>query len=401
MSRGCDVAIIGSGPYGLSIAAHLGALGVDFRVFGRPMHTWLNHMPQGMKLKSEGFASNLYDAQSTFTLETYCKAKGLPYADSGLPVRLETFTAYGLEFQKRFVPTLENSLAVGLKQTGDGYQVRLDTGEEFAAKSVVVAVGLSYYEYVPPILAALPATHLTHSARYNTVDQFRGRDVAIIGAGASALDLAALMNQADARVQVIARTPAIRFYDPPGAISSFMQRVREPQTVIGHGWKHYLCANMPHVFRQMPEQFRLEKVKQMLGPGPGWFIKDDVVGKVPLHLGQTIGDAKVNGDGVRLRLVDRAGGERTVEVEHVIAATGYRVDLRRLRFLDAEDLRQIRSVEHTPVLSSNFESSLPGLYFVGTSAANSFGPLMRFAAGAKFTARRISRHLSKSVGRTQ
>ena len=120
-----DVAIIGAGPYGLSIAAHLRARNVDFRIFGSPMHTWRAHMPKGMRLKSEGFASSLYDPDSAFTLEAYCKEKGLPYADTALPVPLETFTAYGLEFQKRFVPDLEDKLVVSLRRTGDGYQVAL------------------------------------------------------------------------------------------------------------------------------------------------------------------------------------------------------------------------------------------------------------------------------------
>src|SRR5262245_36843024 len=92
----CDVAIVGAGPYGLSIAAHLKALGIDFRIFGKPMHTWQTHMPKGMKLKSEGFASLLYDPGSTFTLETYCKEKRIPYSPIGLPVPLEVFSAYGL-----------------------------------------------------------------------------------------------------------------------------------------------------------------------------------------------------------------------------------------------------------------------------------------------------------------
>jgi hypothetical protein len=110
-------------------------------------------------------------------------------------------------------------------------------------------------------------------------------------------------------------------------------------------------------------------------------------------VGSTITEARVQKDGVELQLMDRAGTGRTLHVEHVIAATGYRVDLRRLTFLDSDHLAQIRSVEQTPVLSSNFESSLPGLYFVGASAANSFGPLLRFAVGAKFTARRLAKHL--------
>src|SRR5712664_2434051 len=115
----CDVAIIGAGPYGLSIAAHLKAWGVDFRIFGSPMHTWLTHMPKGMRLKSEGFASSLYDPGSTFTLEAYCKEKEIPYGRLGRPVPLEVFTAYGLEFQKRFVPELENKMAESLKRSGD------------------------------------------------------------------------------------------------------------------------------------------------------------------------------------------------------------------------------------------------------------------------------------------
>ena len=395
----CDVAVIGAGPYGLSIAAHLRAQGVDFRIFGRPMDTWRSNMPKGMRLKSEGFASGLYDADSSFTLADYCKEKGLPYADSGLPVPLETFTAYGLEFQRRFVPELVDTLVVSLRRAGAHYEVRLETGEVVAARRVVVAVGLSYYEYVPPLLSVLPGTHLTHSARHRTVEHFRDREVIVVGAGASALDLAALLHQAGARVEVVARTPEIRFYDPPSAFRSFIQRLRDPQTVIGHGWRLYLCANMPGLFRQMPKKFRLDRVKRLLGPGPGWFIAEEVIGKVPLHVGSTITAATVQNDGVSLQFTDRAGTERTLHAEHIIAATGYKVDLRRLTFLDADDLAHIRSVEQTPVLSSNFESSLPGLYFVGASAANTFGPLLRFACGAKFTARRVARHLGASAGR--
>jgi hypothetical protein len=85
-----------------------------------------------------------------------------------------------------------------------------------------------------------------------------------------------------------------------------------------------------------------------------------------------------------------------VVVDHVISATGYKVDLRRLGFLGQDLLHQIRSVENTPVLSPHFESSVPDLYFVGATAANSFGPLLRFAYGAGFAAQRLSRHLVQS-----
>jgi cation diffusion facilitator CzcD-associated flavoprotein CzcO len=146
----CNVAIIGAGPYGLSLAAYLKASGVNFRIFGNPMDFWLAHMPKGMKLKSEGFASSLYDPKSEFTLAAYCKEKGIPYQDIGLPVPLEVFSAYGLEFQKRLVPGLEKKLVKQLQRSGNGFQLRLDDGEVVNARRVVIATGLTHYENRDP-----------------------------------------------------------------------------------------------------------------------------------------------------------------------------------------------------------------------------------------------------------
>ena len=220
----------------------------------------------------------------------------------------------------------------------------------------------------------------------------------MVGAGASALDLAALLHQAGARVQVIARKPAIRFHDPPKKEGpSWSERVRTPMTGIGAGWNVFLCANAPLVFRQMPQEFRFEKVRRILGPAPCWFIKEQVVGKVGLNVGVKITEAKVQNGQVALELTDEAGNRKTLMADHVIAATGYKVDLGRLAFVDPTLRSKIQSAENTPILSSNFESSVPGLYFVGVTAANTFGPLLRFAFGAGFTARRISKHLARSA----
>jgi len=396
----CDVAIIGAGPYGLSIAAYLKARGVDFRIFGNPMQTWQSHMPKGMRLKSEGFASSLYDPDSEFTLAAYCKQEGVPYADIGLPVSLETFSAYGLAFQRKFVSELENITVARLERSAEGFQLTLQDGEIVRARRVVMAVGLSHYEYVPPVLAELPEEFASHSARHHRLDRFKGREVAVVGAGASALDLAVLLYQGGASVQVIARKPTIRFHDPPESYApTLIERLRMPSTGIGPGWKLWWCTNAPWLFRYMPEQFRLDAVRRILGPAPGWFVKEQVVGKVPFNLGVTITQAKVQNGRLSLELTDEAGMQRTLVTDHVIAATGYRVDLRRLTFVSADVMAAIRSVEQTPILSGDFESSVKGMYFVGTSAANSFGPLLRFAFGARFTAERLARHLAKTASR--
>jgi thioredoxin reductase len=396
----CDVAVIGAGPYGLSIAAYLNARGVDFRIFGSPMQTWLENMPRGMHLKSEGFASSLYDPGSTFTLSSYCKENGLPYADIGLPTPLDTFAAYGLEFQRRFVQQLEPQQVVSLRREAKTFVLELEKGERFSARKVVMAAGLSHFSYVPPSLSKLPKGFVSHSSTHRFLERFKGRAIAVVGAGASAADLALLLHRAGASVQLIARKPFIHFHDPPGQINpSLIQRLRTPITGIGPGWKLFLCTYAPLLFRQMPEKFRFEKVRKVLGPAPGWFVKEEVVGKVPINLGVNITEAGIHNGQAMLQLNDGAGNKRTVASDHVIAATGYKVDLRRLVFMDSGLLAEIRSVDHTPVLSSHFESSVPGLYFVGPAAANTFGPLLRFAYGARFASKRLSRHLAKSAVR--
>jgi thioredoxin reductase len=70
----------------------------------------------------------------------------------------------------------------------------------------------------------------------------------------------------------------------------------------------------------------------------------------------------------------------------VIAATGYKTDLDRLDYL-GPDLKQ--SIAHeggAPVLDSQFETSVPGLFIVGMASAPTFGPVMRFMFGAKHVA---------------
>src|ERR1700675_308794 len=184
-----EIAIIGAGPYGLSIAAHFRRRGIPFRIFGRPMDSWLNHMPKGMMLKSDGFASDIYDPEKAFTLRQFCAERGIEYADTGVPVKLETFGAYGLAFRDRMVPELEDKLVVGVDQLPDGFVLRLEDGETIQARRVVLAVGITHFEHISVNRAQLPSESLSHSARHREVEPFRGRNVTVIGGGSSALDL--------------------------------------------------------------------------------------------------------------------------------------------------------------------------------------------------------------------
>lgn len=390
-----DTVIVGAGPYGLSLGAHLRHRGIQFRIFGRVMDLWVSHMPNGMLLKSDGFASNISDPNGEFTLSKFCSQNHIEYADVALPVRRETFCAYGAAFKDRMVPELEDKIVTRVSPAEKGFAVQLDDGETLIARRVVLAVGMTHYSYVPDCLSHLPPEFGSHSSAHCDLEPFRGRSVAVIGAGSSALDLAGLLHNSGAHVQLIARSRELKFHSRGSAHRSLWQRLRHPQSGLGAGIKSRFFSEWPHVFRYLPESYRLQAVRTHLGPSGGWFAKDMVMGRVSLLLGYAPEGATVKDGQVQLRLRQQNGGAREISVDHVISATGYRVELSRLPFLDERLRSKIKLTGTAPKLSSGFESSVPGLYFVGISAANSFGPLMRFAYGARFAAERVTADLAR------
>jgi thioredoxin reductase len=400
MTKSIDVAIIGAGPYGLSLASYLAESGVNFRIFGHPMETWRTQMPEGMFLKSEGFASTLYDPSGECTLARYCKEKNLLYADMGKPVRLQDFSAYGMEFQRRMVPQLEIRKVTRLTRAGSEFQLILNDGESLSARKVVMAVGISHFSYLPPALSGLPGEIVTHSSNHHSLTQFKNREVVVIGGGASAVDIAALLREQGASVQIFSRRP-VEFHSPPGKLPRpFLDRLRAPSTPVGPGWRSWFCTDAPLALYRLPQDLRIKIVRRHLGPAPGWFVRDKIQGHVPLHERTNLEAITLHGDRAQLVFTNGDGGKKKIAADHVIAGTGYRVDLNRIPFLNNDLIEQIRCVEGSPVLSTNFESSIPGVYFVGVSAALSFGPLLRFACGAKFAAPRLARRLKRVLPRT-
>jgi cation diffusion facilitator CzcD-associated flavoprotein CzcO len=394
-----DVAIIGAGPYGLSLAAHLDTLGVSFRIFGKPLDTWRNHMPRTMQLKSEGLASSLSSPKAGSRLEDYCAARGLEYQDHDLPVPLDQFNDYATTFAERFVPMLEDTLVTKVTRDGERFTVTLATGETLEASQVVCAAGVTAFAYTPDVLTALPADHLSHSFDHRDAEQFRGKDVVVLGAGASAIDTAALLDDCGAKVTIVARTEAVRYHNPPDpGAASLLKTIQKPPTGIGPGWRSFFCVHLPLVFHKLPEAMRLRATRTHLGPAPGWFMRERIEGRIPTLLQHHLDRAELH-DGRVTLAVRGPDGARTLTCDHVVSATGYRVDVERLNWLTSL-APVIDTVEKTPILTDNFESSIQGLYFVGPAAANSFGPLMRFMVGSEFAAPRLAGHLARtSAGR--
>ena len=399
MNSSLDVAIVGAGPYGMSIAAHLKDSDVNWRIFGRPMQTWSEHMPSGMSLKSDGFASNLSDPLGAFTLAHYCNDHKIEYDDRLVPVSLATFVEYGLDFQRRLLPNLDQHDVVRIDRGGDGLSFVLTTsgGETVTARRVVLAIGIRDFAYRPHELESLPPELVSHSSQHKDLDAFKGQSVSILGSGASAVDFAALLSEKGAKVCMISRRKRIEFHDPPSpGHRSLRQRLRNPSTGLGPGWKSWAYCNVPQAFRLLPSSRRQRIVQHHLGPAGGWAMKNRLGAEVEILQGVSQWTADREGSRLRIRMNGEGGTTRSHTTSHLIAATGYRADLRRLRFLGDGLRSQIAENQNVPILKANFESSVPGLYFVGLASAGSFGPMMRFAFGSGFTAKRLSAHLQRA-----
>jgi FAD-dependent urate hydroxylase len=382
-----DVVVIGAGPYGLSLGAHLAPTGLRVRQFGSVMAAWKT-MPKGMYLKSQGFASNLSDPEGTHSLEIYCRRTETPYADYGLPVALDTFIAYGEWFARELVPGVEDTPVTGLAQDDRGFRVDLADGATVHASRVVVAVGLTGSASLPPELAGLPAGLVSHTSAETDLAEFSGRRVVVLGAGQSALESAALLAEAGADARLLAREDHVAWNgDPLAAQRSLWRRVREPEAPLGSGWGTWFYSTQPDLFHRLPANLRLARARSALGPAGAYWLRPRVEGVVPILTGHRIEVASADGDQVRLDLRDGTGRRRALHADHVLAGTGYRIDLSRIGFLDESLRARIDTLGGTPAVTADYRSSVPGLYFCGPAVAPSLGPVMRFAYGSAHAAK--------------
>jgi len=395
------VAVIGAGPFGLSTAAHLRARGLPVRVFGDPMVSWRAHMPEGMLLKSTPAASSLDCPRPGHTLADYCAAAGVRrlVSDEDI-IPVETFTAYGEWFQRRLVPDLERVRVVSVDAVGGapgrGFELKLDSGESCTARAVVVATGLSGLAHLPAGLGRAapggpaPTGPVSHSSQHHDLTRFAGRELIVVGAGQSALETAALAAEAGARVRVVARGRGrVAFGAPPWA----QPRLR-PESPFGRAWSLWALSRWPHPYRFLPEATRHFLVRRVLGPLGAWWLRERFEGAVGVvEVERVLGADAPDGSPV-LSVRTHGGGTERLTADHVLAATGYRVDVAAMDFL-GDGLRTRLAVSRgAPRLGPGYVSSVPGLYFTGLPAASSYGPVMRFVCGTEFASPRLAGHLA-------
>jgi len=399
MKQMCDVAIIGTGPHGLSLAAHLKARGIDFRIFGKPMGTWAEHMPKSMMLKSDGFASNISAPARESTLKAWCARENIAYADEGLPISLETFLEYATWFRERYVSELEDTMVTDLDAEGDFYVLTLETGERVLARNVVLAVGISWFQYTPGLLSRLPPDLASHSYDHRDVSRFKGRDVAVIGSGASAVNLVDELANEGARARIIARSAQIEYNRVPDASDqTLFARIQKPASGIGRGWRSVFCAQAPLLFYRLPDSLKQRAIRSHMQPSAGFYMRGKIEGRVATSLGRSVDKAEALDSKVTLTLSDGNGKREKLAFDHVVAATGYHPDMRRVPFLSRDLCERITLPNGSPVISDSFETPARGLFVTGPAAMSSFGPLMRFMVGAEFAAPRVAGRLERKLG---
>jgi cation diffusion facilitator CzcD-associated flavoprotein CzcO len=386
-SSDCQVAIVGAGPYGLSAGFHLKAKGIATKVFGEPMEFWANKMPDGMLLRSPRVASSLSDPNRAFTLEAYEAAVG---KEPCAPVPLKTFVEYGKWFQQQLGSDLDRRSVLRVGRNSSGYRITLQDGEELHADRVVVAAGIGPFRKKPGVFESLSTQQVTHCYEGKNVRAFSGIRVAVIGGGQSALETAALLHEAGAQVEIIARQPRLKWIGSHpwlhqmGPVSSLLYSSHD----VGPLGISRLVA-YPNVVARVPLGLRDKiRVRAVRPAGSRWL--PDRLASVRITTGRSISDARALHGEIGLTLDDHT--ER--RVDHVILGTGYKVDISKYDFLSPDLVREVEQFAGYPKLSKGFRCSSPRLHFIGATAARTFGPLLYFVAGTEFASRHLTAYIA-------
>lgn len=373
--RTTQLLIIGAGPYGLATSAYAKHQGLDFRLVGHPMEFWRQHMPGGLFLRSR--SDRHLDPLGVYTFEAYMKEKGIAEAQAR-PIPVELFREYAQWFQDKYELQAYPFLVQELRRDNGLFEAILENGESCLAETVLLALGYAFFANKPEeIMKKIPAGSYSHTCDLVSFDFLKGRRCLIIGGGQSAYEWAALINEQGAEEIHISHRHAVpRFEKSDQSWMSDMVRYTDQNP----GWfRRSPLEEQEATRRRFWAETRL-KLEPWLRPR---------IDKENIHLwpNTNLADCTELPDG-RLRI--KLDNGAFFVVDHVILATGYRVNVGKVPFLSRESiLSDLRVADGYPVLDECFQSSVPGLFFSGLLAIRDFGPFFGFIVGCPVAARII------------
>jgi thioredoxin reductase len=346
-----------------------------------------------MFLKSEPYGSAISAATRGYDVATYARLHAFDdYVDRVGPLSLERFLGYSDWFTDQLVPDVRDLTVTNVTPEDGGFKVEFAEEGPAFARQVIVATGLLPYMHIPAELSGLPSDLMTHSSVHDRLEQFSGRRVAVIGAGQSALQTGALLLEAGAEVQVVARRHELIWEAAVAQVLRLPDYVLRPPSKLCEGWG-CAFADSPDAFRLLPESVRVRKALTSFGPKGAWWLRERVEDVVDVLTGHQLRSAEPHGSGVRLHL---DGAKRSsIEADHVIAGTGFRIDVSRLTYLSQEIQTGLTTRGNCPLVNRAGESTIPGMYFAGALTSVSLGPGVRFISGTHQTAPQLARSVAR------
>jgi len=384
-----EVVVVGAGPYGLSAAAHLRAVGKETAIFGRTMSFWEENMPRGMLVRSPVTASDIGDPEGTLSLDAFRADTGAVFDP---PIPIQTFIDYGHWYAEKAEIRPDPRLVTELtRDEHGGFRMTLDDGDRLTTNRVVLASGGCAFAWRPSVFDGLPPEAVSHTCDHSDLGQFRDRELIIVGGGQSAIESAAIAHEAGAAVRVVVRAPLVRWLTRSSRLHRLgpITRVLYSPEDVGPAGLSRLIA-VPGLYRRLPDGLRSKATRRAARPAAAsWLVER--MRDVPIETGKKIVTARAQEARVEL---EHADGTVTAG-DHVLLATGYKVDLAKIEFLDSELAAAVSVAGSFPVLNRAFETSVPGLHMLGWAATGTFGPLMRHIAGTSATAQSLAHGIAR------
>jgi thioredoxin reductase len=373
--RAVELLVIGAGPYGLSTAALAEERGVDTLVVGRPMGFWRENMPAGMFLRS-GSQWHI-DAGGVHTLEAYLEERSTSREEVD-PIPIRVFLDYCDWFRRVKGVDVCEDLVDDLALCDMGFDATLRNGEHVVARAVVCAPGIRHYAHAPDWAQAVPAERAAHTCDLVRFDDVAGSRVLIVGGRQSAYEWAALIREhGAARVDIVHRHDVPRF----DRISWQFVDVHVERTINVHGyWRNLAAPEQEAIARWFWAAGRLT-LEHWLTPRLDWAGLHRWPGTEVVEVARS--DSELH--------VALSNSER-LAVDRLVFASGYRADLTRVPYL-AKVVGQIEQANGFPVLDEAFATNLAGLYIVGFSSIQDFGPFFGFVRGCPAAATLVVRDL--------